>query len=1003
MSNIAATLSLNVPAITALCVGPKGASLLTGNGAPSTVGSVNDYYIDLNTYFFYGPKTALGGWGAPVFSLVQTASGTGYTIFNANTSIIVPRYGSNVAVGENLVISGGINNRLSGSNSFTLGSNLIASGTNFTFVDNLSSKRTLYSQEGNSIIWGTTTTTLRTASGTWQQTTTTLNQNSAIWTAYQNTSGSFLTNTSAITSISANAYNAITSTTSIQPVSGRNSASGVYSLVGGGANNLAVGSYSTVTGGLSNTSTCSLGQPGYSFIGNGFCNCANTFAAIVDGCCNRATGNHSTIVNGLSNISLGTCSFIGNGICNSTSVGGATIVNGCCNRVSGINAIVVGGRENTASSTEAFVGNGLCNNSSGARSAVVAGVNNTSSGAYSFIAAGSANDTRSFANTFILGTGLSANQINYTFVNNISSQNSLLVGGNAGFGTGTPLTKVHVAGSGGFLTEGLNDYYGGGAYFSGVNWRNSRDSFGGWALRNIGGHFSIWSGANPGGVGTPMLDWNERLRVDSVGNVGIGTLGPGTTRLDVALSGTAASNDGILVRSGANSVTIKPNSPQGANNGLVQLNDTSIVFTGGSINTGALSIVPWSSTTGGVRIDNVGRVGIGAITPSTALTVNGSISSNNTTYNYVSANSNWAYTFANSANRQSGFWMTGSGSGQVALRDISNNLVAIDTNNVGSTDTGIAFNFSSTPAGGSFASLMTILTSGNIGIGTRTPTARLTVTGQASAYAFRANQGTPNGDNTTCGYAFGMDGDTGMFSPLVDPSNGGGGNGVVSFATNNIERMRLDASGNIGLTGTNVNINGGLGVTGNVGIGTNTPGRKLDILGDSIRVTGNLANGTYLTLDNSGVAGGKAWNITSAGSSNGSGAGALEIYTPGGGNINTQGSAIVNCPTTAKAWVVLVNQVNTSGASQTILTSHGIASVVRGATAGTYTITRTGGGTWYGSIVATPHVGGNGLTQVANNAGIRVTGGQSTSSLTIQCYVGATNTDMCFSLIYFGL
>ena len=44
---------------------------------------------------------------------------------------------------------------------------------------------------------------------------------------------------------------------------------------------------------------------------------------------------------------------------------------------------------------------------------------------YSFVAGGSANDTKGFANTFILGTGLSAAKANYTYVNNLSVQGNI--------------------------------------------------------------------------------------------------------------------------------------------------------------------------------------------------------------------------------------------------------------------------------------------------------------------------------------------------------------------------------------------------------------------------------------------------------------------------------------------------------------------------------------------------------------------------------------------------
>ena len=68
---------------------------------------------------------------------------------------------------------------------------------------------------------------------------------------------------------------------------------------------------------------------------------------------------------------------------------------------------------------------GVQNSINGLGSSIAGGYNNTASGNYSFIAGGSGNNTSGFSNAFILGASLSASQPNYTYVNNLSSQNKI--------------------------------------------------------------------------------------------------------------------------------------------------------------------------------------------------------------------------------------------------------------------------------------------------------------------------------------------------------------------------------------------------------------------------------------------------------------------------------------------------------------------------------------------------------------------------------------------------
>lgn len=108
---------------------------------------------------------------------------------------------------------------------------------------------------------------------------------------------------------------------------------------------------------------------------------------------------------------------------------------------------------------------------------------------------------------------------------------------------------------------------------------------------------------------------------------------------------------------------------------------------------------------------------------------------------------------------------------------------------------------------------------GDIGIGNKTPKARLDVAG-----AIRALGGTPTFTSgvISTGYSFSTgDADGGMFSPA---------DGTLTWLTDGNERMRLTASGNLG-------------------IGTGTPGPKLDVRG-GIQVLGGALSGAGGSLAN---------------------------------------------------------------------------------------------------------------------------------------------------------
>lgn len=220
-------------------------------------------------------------------------------------------------------------------------------------------------------------------------------------------------------------------------------ASGNYSLIGGGQNNTASGNYSLVLGGLGNTAS---GQ--YSLVAGGNGNTASgQGAAILGGNSNTNAGPNAAIGGGANNsiAAAGSGGFIGGGTNNQLSGANAFVGGGQDNNASGVYSVIGGGASNVASDTGAVVGGGSNNTASGRRSVVVGGANNTASGQRAFIGAGQ-NNLASGTNSVIGGgAGNTASGTNAS----VGGGNSNSAGGDYSFIGGgqsnTTSTGTHMA------------------------------------------------------------------------------------------------------------------------------------------------------------------------------------------------------------------------------------------------------------------------------------------------------------------------------------------------------------------------------------------------------------------------------------------------------------------------------------------------------------------------------------------------------------------------------
>ena len=300
----------------------------------------------------------------------------------------------------------------------------------------------------------------------------------------------------------------------------------------------------------------------------------------------------------------------------------------------------------------------------------------------------------------------------------------------------------------------------------------------------------------------------ERMRIDSSGNVGIGTTSPanllhvegdtnGAVQIEVDNQNTGnASYAGLYLNGQGNNFFLKNwgDSVSGKSN-ATEFNSTA---------SGSFFIFSPSDSEA-MRIDSSGNVGIGTSSPSTKLDVAGNgkfqpaVGGGDALVTIAQTNSN-AYVHAGvkiNAGNTNPFYIYQSGS--------SNTL---------------RFNYNSlSDAGGQ----MVITDAGNVGIGTASPQNILHTdsasTGEVVGLAL-SNSNTSFTANEAVSIKFGVGSSTALAHGKILVANtdsGFGSNGYMAFHTRGsdsvTERMRIDASGNLGL-------------------GTTSPSMELDVRND---------------------------------------------------------------------------------------------------------------------------------------------------------------------------